>query len=416
MKLGTKPKVAIVAAISAIALLSGCSSSGTSNESQNKSTTISWSIWSGSQAEVDAWNHVGDMVTKKYPNIKLKFSTTSFADYFTKMHTLAAGNQLPCIAATQAQRTAGLGSLFEPLNSHYSKAQLAEFNSTILKALSYDGSVVALPYDIGPYMVYYNKTAFQEAGLKLPAAGWTQDEFLADAKALSTNGKYGFAVTGYPDHWFGFATSAGANYLSDDGKKVDLTNAKMEAAWDWTVGLVTKEKVAPAMPATSDANWDLEQWQSGNAAMTVNGPWHYINTKNTVKFEFGLAPLPEVNGSSKALLTGSGFGVTKSCSNKDEAYKALSVLTGPAAEKYLGSAGRAFPARMSEQSAWLENATAADGAALTSALKTAVPFRTTKNWDRVSAYLFQYGVEALNGSQPPASVLQKVQQLANNKQ
>jgi len=414
MKLRTKPKVAMVAALSALAItLTGCSAQ-TGASSSTGPKTITWSIWTGSQAEVAAWNHVGDLVTKEYPNIKLKFSTASFADYFTKTQTLAASNELPCIAATQVQRTPGLGSLFEPLNSHYTKAQLADYNPTILKALSFDGSVVALPYDLGPYVIYYNKTAFQQAGLKLPAAGWTQAEFLADAKALTANGKYGFSVTGYPDHWFGFATSAGANYLSSNGKTIDLTNAKLQSAWDFTVGLVTKEKVAEAMPATSDENWDIEQWDAGNAAMTVDGPWDYINTKSTVKFSFGLAPLPEVDGKSQSLLTGSGFGVTKTCNDKADAYKVLSVLTGPAAEKYLGSVGRAFPARTSEQSSWLKNAAPADGAALLSALKTAVPYKTTANWDQVSSNLFQYGVEALNGSQSPASVLQKVQQLSSN--
>ena len=53
------------------------------------------------------------------------------------------------------------------------------------RAFSIEGKQVALPYDVGPLVMFYNKDAFKAAGLKEPAIGWTTDEFMADAKALT---------------------------------------------------------------------------------------------------------------------------------------------------------------------------------------------------------------------------------------
>ena len=63
---------------------------------------------------------------------------------------------------------------------------------SITKGLQFEGKQVALPYDVGPFVMFYNKDAFKAAGLKEPAIGWTTDDFMSDAKALTKPPKYGF--------------------------------------------------------------------------------------------------------------------------------------------------------------------------------------------------------------------------------
>lgn len=38
-----------------------------------------------------------------------------------------------------------------------------------MAGLSRDGKLYALPYDVGPWMVFYNRDKFTAAGLKEPA-------------------------------------------------------------------------------------------------------------------------------------------------------------------------------------------------------------------------------------------------------
>ena len=57
-----------------------------------------------------------------------------------------------------------------------------DYAPSITEGLRYEGKQVALPYDVGPFVIFYNKDAFKAAGLKEPAIGWTTDDFMSDAK------------------------------------------------------------------------------------------------------------------------------------------------------------------------------------------------------------------------------------------
>jgi hypothetical protein len=72
--------------------------------------------------------------------------------------------------------------------------------------------------------------------------------------------------------------------------------------------------------------------------------------------------------------------------------------------------GRAYPSRKSAQHAWYENAGIPGArAVLEAANATAIPQRTTKNWDQVTQLLHQYGVSAFNGATSAKQYLEQVQ-------
>ena len=154
--------------------------------------TLTWFMWSGSDVERNAWLHVADLVTQKYPNIKIQFETTP-EDYWTKLTTQAASGATPCVIGLQGQRAPQFGNLLVPLDDYMSQAgvKAADYVPSITKNLQFEGKQVALPYDVGPFIMFYNKDAFKAAGLKEPAIGWTTDDFMADAKALTKPPKYG---------------------------------------------------------------------------------------------------------------------------------------------------------------------------------------------------------------------------------
>ncbi len=149
--------------------------------------TLTWGMWAGSDAEVAAWQHVADMVTAKYPDITIKLQTASWPDYWTKLPTLAASNQLPDIVSLQSLRAPGFASLLTPLDdlAKRDNFDLTAFDKSIIGGLSSDGHVMALPYDFGPLVTYYNADMFKKAGLTPPAPGWTVADMKKDAKALT---------------------------------------------------------------------------------------------------------------------------------------------------------------------------------------------------------------------------------------
>src|ERR1039457_4287957 len=82
------------------------------------------------------------------------------------------------------------------------------------------GQQVALPYDFGPILVFYNKTAFLRYHIPLPANGWTWAQFNRDTAAIYKDSKgriYGYADDPYIDEFLDYATDMGAHYLTPSG-------------------------------------------------------------------------------------------------------------------------------------------------------------------------------------------------------
>jgi ABC-type glycerol-3-phosphate transport system substrate-binding protein len=402
---------AAASAVAAIALVASGCSSGSGNASGGD-VTLRWEMSADSQAEVDVWNHLADMVHEKYPNITVKFESTAFSSYYDKLNTQAASNSLACIAGLQAQRVPDVGKLFKDLKPYYGKDStfsIGDYEKSITDGLTQDGKQLAIPYDLGPYVLYYNKDMFDAAGVAVPKPGWTKDDFLAAAKALTKDGKYGYVADGTPDTWLPYVLSIGGDYLKDG--KPDLTNSKVVDGFSFVTGLATNEKVAPEIPSTGASNWPADQWRNGNAAMYIDGPWQLINAKQNVKFTVGLGTVPSFDGTSITTMSGTGFGITSSCDHPDEAWKAISVIIGKDAQEYIAKAGRGFPAYSAAQSYWYETASV-DGAkeAIDAALKTVNVYKTAPKWNQLSSLMQQYAVEAFNGSKSPKDVLTEVQQ------
>ena len=99
-------------------------------------------MWSGSDAEQDAWLHIADMGTQKYPNIKIQFETTPFNDYWTKLTTEAASGKTPCVIGLKGQRAPQFGNLLVPLDDYTSNAGIkaADFVPSITRNMQYEGS------------------------------------------------------------------------------------------------------------------------------------------------------------------------------------------------------------------------------------------------------------------------------------
>jgi multiple sugar transport system substrate-binding protein/raffinose/stachyose/melibiose transport system substrate-binding protein len=378
---------------------------------------LTWFMWSGSTADVEAWKHVASLVTEKYPDIAVEFQTASWMDYWTKLPALAAAGQLPDIISLQSMRAPGVADLMLPLDARIKadNFDIGAFDPSIIQGLQKNGHQFALPYDFGPWVMFYNYEWFTKAGVALPRSGWTADDFVRAAKALTRDGKFGTAVP-VPDAFMAFATSSGAHFLNDQGQP-DLMNPGMKAAFASYVALATTEKVAPVYPSSGTISSLIAngRFTAGDIAMYVDGPWQLLNIRKKASFKVGVAPLPVRQAGSITLSAGSGFGIATTSRHPEEAWKAIQVLTGPDAERFLASAGRAFAARTAYQVYWYDTAAKdVEGAheALSAALKNARPYVTSPNWNTVASLFEQYAPVAFAGSQPPDKVLETIQSLA----
>lgn len=413
MRIRSRFTRAVALAAAAIALAAcGGGGSGGGQSTTGGATKLTWFMWSGSNDEVNAWKHVGEMVTKKYPDITVDFQTTDFNNYWTKLTTQAASGQAPCVIGLQGQRAPQFGDLLLPLDDLMAKAgvKASDFVPSITQGLQVGGKQVALPYDVGPFMVFYNVDAFKAAGLKEPSTGWTTAEFLADARALTKAPKYGFFAGSDIGAVMPWTLSESGEAAVNGSGKLAMDTPVWRKTAQWYSDLITKEKVAAAIPTANSASASANQFLAGNAYMTLDGPWDLINSRALAKFKVGIAPMPTGAAGSKTWTDGSGFGVTKTCKNQDAAFKAVTVMTGTEAEAYLGDLGRAFPARIAQQDSWYTGNKVTDvKPVMNYSLKNSVPFRTTPTWQQVNSTFSRYGVSAFNGQAKVDSLLTQTQ-------
>jgi len=393
--------------------LSGCGggSSAGGSGGDASSTDLTWQMWSASTAEVDAWKKVAD-IAGRASGSTIAFQTAAWNDYWTKLTTQAASGQTADIVSIQSLRAPQFAQLFTDLTPKLSDMGVTEsdFDAGILDALKVDGKLLALPYDFGPLVVFYNKTAFEQAGLPLPAIGWTQDDFMTAARALTTGSSYGFFGGAVPDSVIPWAMSQhGVQAVTADGK-LDIDNDQWRDTLNWYRSLIVTEKVAAPIPASGSQAAATNQFLAGNAAMNIDGPWSLINAKATATFEVGIAPLPVGGSGSKTVTAGSGFGVSAAAANQDLAAKAAAGLVGVEAETFLGESGRAFPARTAQQSAWYEGNQLQDAQeVMDAAIASAEGYRTTAKWTQVNNEWGKYGVPCFNGDTDVDAFIQQIQ-------
>ena len=410
-------RTALAGAATLLALgFAGCGGSGEGSAAGGSEsggvTTLTWQMWSGSEIETEALNHLSEMVTQKHPDIKLTLQTSTFPDYWTKLAAQASGGNVGCILGVQGPRAPSITQLLLPLDDARLKTagvDMSEFNESITKALQANGQQIAIPYDFGPLVVFYNADAFEKAGVPLPTTSWTQAEFDSAAKKLKDSGINGYSYFPTVDSLSAWGlTRTGKQPISVDGKP-QLDTPEMISTFEYLQGMV-QSGVTPKLPATNDTGVALDAYMAGDSAMVVDGPWQYGNIVKNAKFKPGVAPMPAGPNGSKSHIAGSGYGVSATCPQSDKALQAIATITGPEGLQYLGELGRAYPARTAQSESWYQGDLKTAKPALEAAIKSSEPFHASANLSQVQQLFQQYGIPALNGEQSAAEFLKLVQQ------
>lgn len=408
------------AVVSVLALsLAACGGSGDDGAASGGSqsggtTTMTWQMWSGSEIETEALQHLSQMVTEAHPDIELQLQTSTFPDYWTKLAAQASGGNVGCILGVQSPRAPSIEQLLLPMDDQMladAGVDLAEFDQPIVEALASDGGQLAIPYDFGPLVVYYNADAFQEAGVPVPEAGWTLADFEDAATRLSGNGMNGYSFFPTVDTFGAWTlTRSGKQPVTED-HELQLEDPDMADTFSWLQGMVD-QGVIPQLPATNDAGTALNAFMAGDSAMVVDGPWQYGNILQNAQFTPGIAPMPAGPDGTRTHVAGSGYGISADCPYPEKAMEAIATITGPGALQYLGEIGRAFPARTAQQDAWYQGELADAKPALTAAIDSSEPFHSLANLTQVQQLFQQYGIPALNGQQGAEEFLSLVQSQA----
>jgi multiple sugar transport system substrate-binding protein len=276
------------------------------------------------------------------PDILVQLEAVAGRDYYTRLLTQFAAKDAPDIMQIGDDAVpmfVDKGALI-PLNDYVDgpyPIDLDIYLPGVLDPGRYEGKLYELPKDFSPMGVYYNKKIFDRYGVAYPKDGWTTEDLLDTALALTkdTNrdGKtdlWGVQLTANWTSGFEyFVGAAGGQIISDDGQKYVgyLDSPEVEAAVKAFSDLYHVHRVAPP-PA------DLALWAGGNsefgngkAAMRLFGRWPQDGYRKNPNIDLGVVTPPS-GAKSANVLFWSGFGISSTSRDPEEAWRFLRFYTG----------------------------------------------------------------------------------------
>ncbi|MCJ8014113.1 sugar ABC transporter substrate-binding protein [Paenibacillus sp. KQZ6P-2] len=298
---------AITVVIGSAMLLSGCGDaknddakvSNDSKASNGKQQELKLMIWDKEEQIKGAL----DLFKEKHPEIKLDISFTDNKQYDNILNTKLASGSGPDVFEVGAQIRNLAAANFtldlsdEPFISKYQESGLSSF--------SYKGKYYGVPWMSWVEGIFYNKTAFEKAGITQVPTTW--DEFLQDHAKLKQSGikPQTMGAKSWEPMMKQSLDLVNAGFFSapankDWNAKFSDKEANMSGTFDkylekWSE-IVKQGYLTPDMLGM-DPDQALDEFATGKAAMWESGNW----SVNTIKqknpdLDFGFFPIPAIEG------------------------------------------------------------------------------------------------------------------------
>jgi multiple sugar transport system substrate-binding protein len=181
--------VTIAVVLGMLLLFESCSKSNKNVESEeDDSVTLKIANYAILESGYESfWKGVKNDFEEKYPDIKIEWVTAPYGDVVNQVINMAGGGEK--IDAVYGEITwvpsledAGLAA---PVTDILPANFLSDFYPDILKAFDINGKPYGIPLFISPYILYYNKNLFKQAGLDPNRPPKNYDEMLHYAEKLS---------------------------------------------------------------------------------------------------------------------------------------------------------------------------------------------------------------------------------------
>jgi len=267
----------------------------------------------------------------------------------------------------------------------------ADFAPAALDAFRFDGEeLTCMPQNVSSLEVYYNTDLFKSAGVPLPRAGWTWDEFLTAAKALTGGQRYGVGTEPSLIRLAPFVWSAGGEIVDDleEPTTLSVDDGAARQGLDFFLDLQTEHGVAP--PEREELAQDSEtRFLSGDLGMFLDSR-KAVPTLRTIKdFTWDVAPLPVApGGEPTTILHGDAYCMSEASPQQDETWRFVEFANSVEGQRILARSGRTVPSRLdvARSEAFLRSdVPPASSEVFVDAIPTIRSVPHTATWSRVEA-------------------------------
>ncbi|MGW0082977.1 ABC transporter substrate-binding protein [Streptomyces sp. NPDC003393] len=341
-------KAAFVLTASLALLATACtgqSGSGTDDDASKDTTINFWHAWSAPN-EVKAVKSLITGFEKAHPNIHVNV-VGNMTDDKINQALRTGGDKAPDVISSFTTNNVGKfcssGALVD-LNPFFEKSAI-DPEKTFPKAMNeytqFDGNRCTVPLLGDAYGLYYNKTAFEKAGIKAPPKTWS--EFEADAKKLTIPDGDGYEQLGFMPDYHGWESTTehyfaqfSPTYFDASGKSNLAEDPAFEQGFTLQKKLVDELggfKRLEKFRATLGDEWGPKHpFHTGQVAMQLDGEWRLgMAVDAKPKFEIGVAPLPVPDGQAsqygKGYITGTIAGIAATSHKQNAAWELVKYIT-----------------------------------------------------------------------------------------
>ena len=317
----------------------------------------------------------------KNPDLELEYINVGGSGYADKVLTMiAGGGDMPDVMMLAMDKVPIFADRGAVLN--LDKYTTAEYKNNlypfVLQAVSYKGSVYAIPRDVTSKLMFLNKDMFAAAGVPLPKPTWTMDEFRDIAKKLTktdANGQpvqWGFYFAKYADGIEHYLRANNGSLVSADGTKSTVNSPESLATLAFLQGMVLKDKSVPSDSQAKQFGSSQEAgFIAGKVAM-VNGGISISGPLNNAKINYAIVPLPT---GKKQITTAfvNTWVIPKGAKNPDLSWRLVQYLSSKDGQQIALDTGMGLPAAKGVDAATFMKAHA-DNHYFIEAMDYAVPF------------------------------------------
>ncbi|MFJ2826878.1 ABC transporter substrate-binding protein [Streptomyces sp. NPDC087263] len=340
--------VALAASASIALLTSACTgqTESAANDDASAETTINfWHAWSA-PSEVAAVKSLVAGFEKAHPNIHVKI-VGNMTDDKVNQALRAGGDKAPDVVSSFTTNNVGKfcsSGAFVDLNPFFEKAGI-DPEKTFPKAMNeytqFEGNRCTAPLLGDAYGLYYNKTAFEKAGISSPPKTWS--EFEADAKKLTISKGDSYSQLGFMPNYHGWESTTehyfgqfSPTYFDSAGKSNVANDPAFEAGFTLQKKLVDElggfQKLETYRSKLGDEWGPKHPFQTGQVAMQLDGEWRLGMAEEAKPgFEIGVAPLPvpddQADQYGKGYITGTITGIAATSKKQNAAWELVKYMT-----------------------------------------------------------------------------------------
>jgi multiple sugar transport system substrate-binding protein len=321
--------------------------------------TLRLALWqTGVSAQL--FNKVYTRYQELNPTIKITQEVTPFAQFFQRLLTGFAGDSAPdcfhssgsdVIQFAQKNALLDLGPFINRDKVDFSGVWVEEDEMKV------KGTWYGMPTWNTDDVLYYNKTAFQNAGIPEPTDDWTWNDMLAAAQKLTTrgaNGKvdvWGIQIqNNNQGGWGSMIYANGGDWMNADLSKSTFDQPATLGALQFIYDLMQKYKV---MPTTADSDalskaGISDPFSAGklamNTAITSNVPTYTA----AAKFDWDIALIPKspTTGKNASAYIVQPSNISRTTKLAEQCFQLLSWTMGTEAQRILATDKVKFPANI----------------------------------------------------------------------